>query len=80
MIKKKVGAVMIGVLRRAAESKEKIQIMYMAGDGGISQRYVTVININDTHVICYCHFRKQRRMFKLDNILAASPIYKKRSI
>lgn len=71
---------MISVLQRVAESKEKVQIMYMDKNGKLSQRIVTIINLNDTHAICYCHYKKQRRMFRLENILAASHVYRRKSI
>ncbi len=69
---------MIAPLRRALESKEKIQIVYLDKNGKYTQRYVTVLALNDRHAICYCHYRKQYRMFKLDNILAVA--YGKKSI
>lgn len=72
--KKSRGAGMISVLKRAVDSKEKVQIMYMNSNDKLTQRYVTVVNINQAHAICYCHYRKQRRMFRLENILAASPL------
>ncbi len=68
---------MIGVLKRAMESKKKVQIMYLDRKGKLSQRYVTVVSINQTHVICYCHLRNKRRMFNLENILVASPMCKR---
>lgn len=64
---------MTGLLKRSLENKEKIQIMYLDRKGELTQRYVTVVKINQTHVVCYCHYKKQRRMFRLKNILAASP-------
>ena len=67
---------MKGSLERALERKEIIQIIYQAKNGEFSQRYVTVRSVNDTHAICYCHSKKQRRMFKLENILSAAPIRK----
>ncbi len=69
---------MIGVFKRALESKETIQIMYMDAKEEVSHRYVRMIALNDTHAICYCHYKKQRRIFRLDNILAASPTPNKR--
>ncbi len=37
----------------------------------MSQRFVRVITVNETHLVCYCYHKKQRRIFKLENILAA---------
>ncbi|GAE32464.1 WYL domain-containing protein [Halalkalibacter hemicellulosilyticus] len=69
---------MKGLLQRAAQSKEKVQIVYLTDEGKMSQRYVSVIKVNETHLVCYCHYKKQRRMFKLENILAAD-VYRKRA-
>lgn len=68
---------MRGLFERSIEQQEPIQIIYMAGDGSLTQRYVTVRAINETHIVCYCHFRRQRRTFKIDNILSAGYIKKK---
>lgn len=62
-----------GILQRAIDSKEVIQIIYMSDKGEISQRYITVVSINPTHMNCYCHYRKQKRVLKISNILSAFP-------
>ncbi|WP_100372185.1 WYL domain-containing protein [Bacillus sp. FJAT-45037] len=62
---------MKGLLQRAIENKENVQIIYLSEKGELTQRIITVINVNDRHVTCYCHTRGQRRMFKLVNILSA---------
>lgn len=71
---------MIGVLKRALERRETIQIMYLDRKGNLSHRYVTVHALNDKYAICYCHYKKERRMFKLENILSALPLYRKKSV
>ncbi|MCM3763188.1 hypothetical protein M3212_20965 [Alkalihalobacillus oceani] len=58
------------ILEQSIEKDERIQIIYMAANGELSQRYVTVKAFNDTHVLAYCHYRRQTRMFKRDGILA----------
>ncbi|MCM3712747.1 WYL domain-containing protein [Halalkalibacter oceani] len=60
------------ILEQSIEKNERIQIIYMAANGELSQRDVTVKAFNETHVIGYCHYRRQTRMFKRDNILAAA--------
>lgn len=68
---------MIGILKRAVENEEKIQIIYQSKNGELSQRFVTVQEVNDTHAICFCHYKRQRRMFRLENILSATTIKKR---
>ncbi len=64
---------MNGMLMRSFENNEKIEIIYLAANGALSQREITVRRMNETHAICYCHHRRQCRMFKLGNILSAYP-------
>lgn len=62
---------MRGLLQRAADANVKLQIIYLSDKGQMSQRFVRVITVNETHLVCYCYHKKQRRIFKLENILAA---------
>ncbi|WP_100406282.1 hypothetical protein [Bacillus solitudinis] len=68
---------MKGLFNRSLNSREAIQMIYLAADGTISQRSVTVLTFNEVHIICYCHNRKQRRTFKIENILSVFPINKR---
>ncbi|ADC50672.1 MULTISPECIES: WYL domain-containing protein [Alkalihalophilus] len=61
---------MKGQLRRAIENKKKIEMIYLSAEGMVTQRSITIIQMNETHLIAYCHKRRQRRMFKIDHILS----------
>ncbi|MDV2683017.1 WYL domain-containing protein [Alkalihalophilus lindianensis] len=63
---------MQGLLMRAMERKEKVEMIYLSANGELTQRVIDVVNLNDQHVIAYCYTRKERRLFKLDNILSLS--------
>ncbi|WLR46549.1 WYL domain-containing protein [Halobacillus litoralis] len=64
---------MNGVLRRALEEKQKLEFIYMADEGKISQRVIRVVSIKEETVLAYCYTRKTVRTFKLANILSVTP-------
>ncbi|SFQ38794.1 hypothetical protein [Salibacterium halotolerans] len=47
---------MEGVLVRAADTKERVQMIYEAKDGMLSQRIVTVHKLNKKDVLVWCHY------------------------
>ncbi|SFP12206.1 hypothetical protein [Salibacterium halotolerans] len=61
---------MESILKRAAETKEPIQVIYEAKDGTLSQRIVTVYQFNEKHVLVWCHYRNAVRSLKKSNILS----------
>lgn len=63
---------MNGLLVRALESKEKLEIIYLSNSNEISQRKIRVIEVNKQSVKAYCFLRKQYRIFSLNNILSIS--------
>lgn len=65
------------VWRRALEEKQKLELIYMADKGKISQRVIRVVSIKEETVLAYCYTRKTVRSFKLVNILSVTP-YRKR--
>lgn len=64
---------MTNILKRGLESKQPIEIIYNDDSGNITQRIITIIAINDSHIKSYCHLRRTSRTFKKDNILSAAP-------
>lgn len=62
-------------LSRCQLNKIPVEIMYISNNGQISQRTISIKNINETTLRAYCHLRKTQRVFKLDNILSVN--YKK---
>lgn len=68
---------MKGLFLRSIENSEKIIMFYIDCNNKVTQRFVRVLKMNDTHILAYCFYRKQIRTFKLENILSAGPIRKK---
>ncbi|WP_074733657.1 hypothetical protein [Halobacillus karajensis] len=68
---------MNGIWRRALEEKQKLELIYMADKGKISQRIIRVVSLIEETVLAYCFTRKTVRSFKLANILSVTP-YKER--
>ncbi|KHD84198.1 WYL domain-containing protein [Heyndrickxia ginsengihumi] len=64
---------MKGLLMRAVESGERLEMIYMSAKGDISQRVIKMLNVNSDSLKAYCYTRKQFRTFKLDNILSIVP-------
>lgn len=64
---------MKGLLDRAIEKGQKVQVIYLSEEGELTQRWVTVWKVTDRYLIGYCHYRKQKRTFTLSNILSAVP-------
>jgi predicted DNA-binding transcriptional regulator YafY len=53
--------------------KQQVTLIYMAKDGSLTKRRVTIDRLTDTSVTGYCYLRKQQRTFRLDQILAMQP-------
>lgn len=64
---------MKGILLRAADSKNPLELIYINNDNQISQRIIKVLGVNDNQIKAYCYTRRQFRTFKLDNILSVAP-------
>jgi predicted DNA-binding transcriptional regulator YafY len=69
---------MIGLLKRAAESKEVLEMIYQNNKGEFSQRRIQVIKMSEESFSAYCFTRKQQRTFKISNILSVGPVRKVR--
>lgn len=59
------------ILCASLENHCKITIMYQKGNE-ITQRDITVTSFKNGNIEAYCHLRKGIRLFKKENILAAS--------
>lgn len=69
---------MIGLLKRAAESKGVLEMIYQNNKGEFSQRRIQVIKMNEESFSAYCFTRNQQRTFKISNILSVGPVRKVR--
>jgi predicted DNA-binding transcriptional regulator YafY len=62
-------------LSRCHLNKMPVEIMYITNNGQVSQRTISIKDINETTIRAYCHLRKTQRVFKVENILSIN--YKK---
>lgn len=60
-------------LERAVKYGEILDMMYLAKDGSITKRRVNVLQVGDKSFRAYCHLRKSKRTFAIDNVLALVP-------
>ncbi len=69
---------MKGLLKRATESKEVLEMIYQNNKGEFSQRRIQVIKMSEESFNAYCFTRKQQRTFKISNVLSVGPVRKVR--
>jgi predicted DNA-binding transcriptional regulator YafY len=62
------------ILNASLKKHCTVTIIYQRGNE-ITQRNITVIKLKNENIEAYCHLRNQIRVFKKDNILAASFLY-----
>lgn len=67
-------------LLKSMEYGMLLDMMYMAKDGGVSKRSIEVLQVGDVSFRAYCHLRKSKRTFTIDNVLALVPVTKKESL
>ncbi|OKL35486.1 hypothetical protein [Domibacillus mangrovi] len=60
------------LLLTSKEEKMLIEIMYMAADNTITKRCIIVTSMHENYITANCFPRKQKRTFKLENILAVA--------
>ena len=61
-------------LERAVNCGESLDMMYLAKDGSVTKRRINVLQMGDKSFRAYCHLRKSKRTFVIDNVLALVPI------
>ncbi|MGM0836768.1 MAG: hypothetical protein ACQEV7_11480 [Bacillota bacterium] len=60
-----------------SQRQTPIEIIYLAKDGQISQRKISVLQIDGRTVVAFCHLRNTKRTFLLENILSFVPLKNK---
>ena len=65
---------MNGLLLRAVETHEKLEMIYLSNKGEITQRVIRIEKVGDQSFRAYCYTRKQVRTFKVSNILSIAPL------
>lgn len=67
-------------LERALRYCETLDMMYLAKDGSITKRRVNVLQVGDSSFRAYCHLRKSKRTFAIDNVLALAPVIERERV
>lgn len=67
-------------LIKSMKYNESVDMMYVSNSGVISKRRITVLQVNEGNFRAYCHLRKAKRTFRIDNVLALVPVYTKESM
>ena len=78
----RIGGVKVkGSLLKSMQHNQIIDVIYMSMDGEVTKRRIKVIKLYGATFQAYCFLRKTKRTFKVDNILALSPVtYKERTV
>ena len=64
------------LLKRALETSEVHEMIYMSEKGELSKRRIRVLEISSESIQAFCLLRNKQRVFKLSNILSIGPIRK----
>lgn len=62
---------------KAFKYQQLVDMMYIANDGGISKRRIKILKVNGETFQTYCFLRKEKRTFKMENVLSAIPVITK---
>lgn len=68
---------MRAILNRCLQLGQKVEIIYISKDEKITHRSIFINEINEVNVIGYCYLRREKRTFRLGNILSAAPVKNK---
>lgn len=68
---------MLGQLMKSMDDGVLLDMMYMDKNGAVSKRRIQVIQVGEVSFRAYCHLRKSKRTFTVDNILALVPVVRK---
>jgi predicted DNA-binding transcriptional regulator YafY len=61
---------MKGILYRALEKDEILNMIYLDSKGHLSQRRIRILSINENQFRAFCFSKNQQRTFKFENILS----------
>lgn len=59
---------------KAMKNHQLIDVIYIAKNGAITKRRVKVLTVAGGSMQVYCHTKKAKRTFILDQILAVKPV------
>jgi predicted DNA-binding transcriptional regulator YafY len=64
-------------LLKSMEYNELLDMMYLSKSGEVSKRRIEVLQVGEVSFRAYCHLRKSKRTFTIDNVLALVPVARK---
>lgn len=65
---------MKSLLKRAAGSRQKLEMIYLNNGGQLSQRIIKVIAVTESTIKAYCYSKRQFRTFNIANVLSIGPV------
>jgi predicted DNA-binding transcriptional regulator YafY len=67
---------MKGLLLNAAETGERLEMIYICNKNELSQRTIKVLEVQEYEFKAYYYTRKQFRTFKISNVLSIGHLRK----
>lgn len=67
------------LLRRSLNEGVQVEIIYLSKNNSFSKRPIIVRAMTESYIRAYCLTKKQARIFKMDSILAVSPVKEKKN-
>ncbi|MEB2279652.1 transcriptional regulator [Lysinibacillus xylanilyticus] len=68
---------MRGVLIKAMQRNQLMNMMYVSNVGAITKRHIKVIKITGDSFQAFCFTRQAKRTFNINNVLAVTPVLRK---
>ena len=65
---------MKGMLKRATDSKQRLELIYISNSNEITQRVIKVVVVTESAIKAYCFYKRQFRTFQMANILSIAPV------
>lgn len=62
------------LLQQSFKESTAVEIIYQSKDNTFTQRTILVKDINQKYLKAFCFTKRQLRIFKVDSILAVSPV------
>ncbi len=74
IIKQGEGTSVRNQLIKSMSYGESVDMMYIDAADVISKRRIQVLSVGEGTFQAYCHLRRAKRTFKIDNVLALVPV------
>ena len=65
---------MINELQKLLERNEIADVIYMSANGKLTKRRLKLISVSSHSFHAYCFLRRERRTFKIDQVLAIQKV------